>query len=125
MLDFTLQGRVSFTASTLLSIIIIIIRITSNNINIDIGVKRIPEDGGGDRVVGPSVEEDDEVVSGPGVLVQVDLHLDPLQGRVHRLHLRDRVLWVQDLNDRHVDASKVGLRMKRLEQFPSNVFISP
>ena len=59
-----------------------------------------------------SVEEDDEVVSGPGVLVQVDLHLDPLQGRVHRLHLRDRVLWVQDLNDRHVDASKVGRGVK-------------
>ena len=112
-----MQGRVSFTASTLLSIIIIIIRITSNNINIDIGVKRIPEDGGGDRVVGPSVEEDDEVVSGPGVLVQVDLHLDPLQGRVHRLHLRDRVLWVQDLNDRHVGASKVGRGVKLLKKF--------
>ena len=111
MLDFTLQGRVSFTASTLLSIIIRL-RITSNNMSIDIskvqGAKRIPQDAGGDRVVGPSVEEDDEVVSGPGVLVQVDLHLDPLQGRVHRLHLRDRVLWVQDLNDRHVGASKVG-----------------
>ena len=80
-------------------------------------MKRIPEDGGGDRVVGASVEEDDEVVSGPGVLVQVDLHLDPLQGRVHRLHLRDRVLWVQDLNDRHVDASKVGLLMKYLPIF--------
>ena len=36
MLHFTLQGRVSFTASTLLSIIIIIIGITSNNINIDV-----------------------------------------------------------------------------------------
>ena len=33
MLDFTLQGRVSFTASTLLSIIMIIIRITSSNID--------------------------------------------------------------------------------------------
>ena len=71
-------------------------------------MKRIPEDGGGDRVVGASVEEYDEVVSGPGVLVQVDLHLDPLQGRVHRLHFRDWVLWVKDLDDRHVEASKVG-----------------
>ena len=33
MLAFTLQGRVSFTASTLLSIIMIIIRITSSNID--------------------------------------------------------------------------------------------
>ena len=112
MLDFTLQGRVSFTASTLLSIIIRL-RITGATIlTSPQRVKRIPQDGGGDRVVGASVEEDDEVVSGPGVLVQVDLHLDPLQGRVHRLHLRDRVLWVQDLNDRHVDASKVGRRVK-------------
>ena len=75
-------------------------------------MKRIPQDGGGDRVVGPGVEEDDEVVSGPVVLIQVQLHLHPLQHRVHCHHLWDWVLWVQDLNDRHVDASKVGLQMK-------------
>ena len=40
-----------------------------------LNVGQLPEDGGGDRVVGPGVEEDDEVVGGPGVLVQVQLHL--------------------------------------------------
>lgn len=72
----------------------------------------IPEDGGGDGVVGPGVEEDDEVVGGPGVLVQVQVDLHAPQHRVHGHHLGDRVLWVQDLNDRHVDASKVGSRMR-------------
>ena len=43
----------------------------------------IPEDGGGDGIVGPGVEEDDEVVGGPGVLIQVQFHLLPLQHCVH------------------------------------------
>ena len=43
----------------------------------------IPEDGGGDGVVGPGVEEDDEVVGGPGVLVQVQVDLHAPQHRVH------------------------------------------
>ena len=38
------------------------------------------------------------------------------QGLVHRLHLRDWALKVQDLKDRHVDASKIGFRVKILEE---------
>ena len=38
------------------------------------------------------------------------------QGLVHRLHLRDWALKVQDLKDRHVDASKIGFRVKFLEE---------
>ena len=85
----------------------------------------VPEDGGGDRIVGPGVEEDGEVVGGPRVLIQVQLHLHPLQRCVHWQHLRDWVLWVQDLNDRHVDASRVGLQMKYVskDSFQSKVFV--
>ena len=79
-----------------------------------LNVPQLPEDGGGDRIVGPGVEEDDEVVGGPGVLIEVKVHLHPLQHSVLGVHPRDWILWVQDLNDRHVDASKVGLLMKYL-----------
>ena len=63
------------------------------------------------------MEEDDEVVGGPGVLIEVKVHLHPLQHSVLGVHPRDWILWVQDLNDRHVDASKVGLLMKYLPIF--------
>ena len=73
-------------------------------------------------MIGSAVEEDDKVVRGPRVLIEVDQHLQhdheddigddgdgdvgnehlsPVEdGRVG-LHLRDRVLGVEDVNDRH------------------------
>ena len=73
-------------------------------------------------MIGPTVEEDDKVVRGPRVLIEVDQHLQhdheddigdggdgdvgnehlsPVEdGRVG-LHLRDWVLGVEDVNDRH------------------------
>ena len=89
-----MQGRLSLAVSTVLNMSISItirnIINTKNSISICIDTEnfsvrreiKIPEDGGGDRIVGPGVEEDDEVVFGPGVLIQVQLHLLLLQHRV-------------------------------------------
>ena len=77
-------------------------------------------------MIGSAVEEDDKVVRGPRVLIEVDQHLqhdyqddigDDVDGDVDGdvvnkhlspvedgragLHLRDRVLGVEDVNDRH------------------------
>ena len=71
-------------------------------------------------MIGSTVEEDDKVVRGPGVLIEVDEHLQddyeddvcddgdvgnenlsPVEDGRAGLHLRNWVLRVEDVNDRH------------------------
>ena len=71
-----------------------------------------PEDGGGDGVAGAGVEEQDKVLGGPQVLVQVQIHFSVVDDGVVGLDVGDGVLGIQDLDERHLDYSKDMLQRR-------------
>ena len=71
-----------------------------------------PEEGGGDGVAGTGVEEQHEVLGGPGVLVQVQIHFSVVDDGVVGLDVGDGVLGIQDLDEGHLDYSKELLQRR-------------
>ena len=85
-----------------------------------------------------TVEEDDKVVRGPRVLIEVDQHLQhdheddigdvdnehlsPVENGRVGLHLWDWVLGVEDVNDRH-SAFKSTEKKKNFKDLSSTIFV--
>ena len=58
------------------------------------------------------MEEQDEVLGGPGVLVQVQIHFSVVDDGVVGLDVGDGVLGIQDLDEGHLDYSKELLQRR-------------
>ena len=65
------------------------------------------EDGGGNRVVRPSVEEKNEVLGSPRIFVQIDVFLVSINDGEVGLDIGDVILRVENFNDWHFECLEV------------------